>query len=187
MTVPTLLAQDGEFTFPIHLIIVFVLLLLSALKSLYDKAREQEARRQQAESQRQRGRSLETPDQGGSVEDIVRTMRRARKAQARGGTPPVPTAQRRPVPQARPAPSRQARQAQRRRPVSEAARPQPRANRRQAPPQSLRAEATPEPEAIARPIAIDLTDRREARKGIVLAEILGPPVGLRRQPGMWDM
>ena len=33
----------------------------------------------------------------------------------------------------------------------------------------------------------NLADPDEARRGILLAEILGPPVALRRQQGLWEL
>lgn len=41
------------------------------------------------------------------------------------------------------------------------------------------------PELVA--LILDLADRNEAVRGIVYAEILGPPKGLRRGPEVWDV
>ncbi len=190
-----LLAQDGSDVGPfIQLIIVFALLALGAIKSLYDKAKEQQAREQQAESPRRPPRPAETPDRGGrSVEEIVRTMREARETSAPAGAPPQPAAQRRPIPQTRPAPPRQVRPTRRPRPapqpaVLEARRGKRREEiipKRRGGLASLAAESPVE--VSGRPIEIDLADRDEARKGIILAEILGPPVALRRHQGLWDL
>ncbi|NLF30363.1 MAG: hypothetical protein GX591_05685 [Planctomycetes bacterium] len=187
------LAQNGDGEFPGQLIIVFVLMALAALKSLYDKAKEQQTRQRPTPGGRRPAPPTETPREGGqSVEEIVRTMREARRAQGRPGTPPQPAAQRRPLPQARPVRQRQARPAPRPRPTPQAVQMQQILQRRQqeeipplvaAGPQTKTAAA----EAAAAPLQIHLADPDEARRGILLAEILGPPVALRRQQGLWEL
>lgn len=51
------------------------------------------------------------------------------------------------------------------------------------------AEAPPAGAETAEPLALklNLADRNEAVRGIVYAEILGPPKGLRRGPEIWDV
>lgn len=51
-------------------------------------------------------------------------------------------------------------------------------------PEALPPEAeTPQPLALK----LNLADRNEAARGIVQAEILGPPKSLRRGPEIWDL
>jgi len=179
-----LAAGGGDVEFPAQLIIVVVLMVLAAAKSLYDKAKEQQARQQQAERP---SRPTQTPGEGGrSVEEIVRTMREARE------TPPPPVVmQRGPIPQARPVPQRPSRPAPKRRVTGQVAEMQ-RIAKRQKEQETVHrlVQTMPETvavEAVAGPIEIHVADRDEARKGIILAEILGPPVALRRQQGMWEL
>jgi len=212
MSMPTFLA-DGFSEGMGRLIWIAIVLIALAVKKIVDKvreAKERERQQQQApqsprQAQRQPRRPVEPQAQ--SVEEIVRTMRQARRPQP-GGTPPPPR-QGQPVPKARVAQQRPRlrRQELANRHVIPAATGQGVEAETASLEKHLRRERAQTQERVAgQPVGslasaaeraaaggpraileIGLDDPDEARRGILYAEILGPPIALRKQQGMWDV
>jgi hypothetical protein len=189
---PTILAQD----FPGELIGLGVLLVLGLLGHIARKikerqeAREAEERARQQEVKRppspqQRGRQQPRPQPGresmSPAEEAVRALREVIAGSAEPAEPPPP-------PQTRRQPPRQRRK-QRREQTAAPARPAPRPK----PAELVELEAAPPDlydqhyeEVSERRVIVDLSDRKEALRGIIYAEILGPPKALRSGPEPWE-
>lgn len=208
MTTLNMLAKEnGEWFF--QLIVFVVIFALIGVKQLIEwlRQRQREAEAQTKEQPvprpAQQAAQQPAPQQrvqaGGqqvqSVEEIVQTMRQARR--------PVPAgAARQPIPRAR-GPQQPPRQSDLvdRHVVpaavgqgvdAETARLQKhlRGQREQSA-KRVGTEATPIGVAMRRDVRavvdISLGDPDEVRRGILYSEILGPPMALRKQQGMWDM
>ena len=202
MTPLHILANNSR-RWPVHIIILVVLLALSGLKTLYEKYKESQERQQkEASGQGQppvKPRVEQPEQQVRSVEEIVQTMRQARRPQQ--GQP------RQPVPQARVAQQPRRREELADRHVlpsavgqgvdAETGRLRRHLLRQQ---QQTVARVAGQPvgtlasmrggEASRRGrtiVDIDPGELDEARRGILYSEILGPPIALRKQHGMWDI
>ncbi len=197
-----ILAADEGFW---RLVPLIALLVLGAIAKLLSKAKEkykqEQAKRMEQESEQEQrarqGRPAQQPPakpqaparrEPTSAQQVMTVLRQA----LTGEQPAAPTRQ------PPPPPAQQPQQRARRRPKPAQAAAQAPAERRLSARQPGRqarklgrldvAEAqSPEaPTAQALALQLNLGDRNEAARGIVLAEVLGLPKALRRGPEIWD-
>ena len=188
-----ILAADEGFW---RLVPLIALLVLGAIAKLLSKAKEkykQEQAKRMEQEQEQRARPAQQPPpkpqaparrEPTPAQQVMTVLRQA----LTGEQPAAPTRQ------PPPPPAQQPQQRARRRPKPAQAPAERRVSARQPGRQARKlgtlraAEAQPPeaPTAQALALQLNLGDRNKAARGIVLAEILGPPKALRRGPEIWD-
>ena len=193
-----ILAVDEGFW---RLVPLIALLVLGAIAKLLSKAKEkykqeQAKRMEQEYEQEQRarqGRPAQQPPpkpqaparrEPTPAQQVMSVLRQA----LTGEQPAAPTRQ------PPPPPARQPQQRARRRPKPAQAAAERRVSARQPGRQARKLgrldvseDQPPEaPTALALALQLNLGDRNEAARGIVLAEVLGSPKALRRGPEIWD-
>jgi len=200
-----LLAQQDDGTWVINVVIVLLIFVGMGIKVLLEWLKEAKAKdreRQEPAAPPMHQRPAEPAEQGPrSVEEIVRTMRQARRPDQREPQRPQPRPQ--PAPQVRPprpAPRpemphvtppavAEGVEAEAKRLQEHLFRQQQTAQRVAGGPTGVLAITGGGPAAhMGRSVVqIGLGDLDEARRGILYSEILGPPIALRKGQAMWDV